>query len=49
MSWWHDCNFLKLMGGAKREKDAQVTIKILMDAEFTSDLAHFLQNIRALN
>ena len=34
------------MGGAEREKYAQGTIKILMDTDFTSDLAHFLHNIR---
>ena len=39
------CNFRKLIGGAERGKDAQGTIKILMDTEFTSDLAHFLHNI----
>ena len=39
------CNFWKLIGGAERGKDAQGTIKILMDTDFTSDLAHFLHNI----
>ena len=39
------CNFWKLIGGAERGKDAQGNIKILLDADFTSDLAHFLCNI----
>ena len=40
------CNFWKLIGGAERGKDAQGTIKILLDTDFTSDLAHFLHSIR---
>ena len=29
------CNFWKLFGGAERRKDAQGTIKILLDTDFT--------------
>ena len=40
------CNFWNLIGGTERGKDAQgSTIKILLDTDFTSDLAHFLHNI----
>ena len=39
------CNFWKLIVGAEWGKDAQGTIKILLNTNFTSDLAHFLQNI----
>ena len=39
------CNFWKLIRGAERGKDAQGTIKILLDMDFTSDLAHFLHDI----
>ena len=38
-------NFWKLIGGAERGKDAQGTIKILLNTDFTSDLTHFLHNI----
>ena len=38
-------NFWKLVGGAQREKDAQGTIKNLLDTDFISDLAHFFHNI----
>ena len=31
--------------GSERGKDAQGTIKILLDTDFTSYLAHFLHNI----
>ena len=41
----HDFNFWKLFEGGERGKDAQGTIKILMDTDFASDLAHFLRNI----
>ena len=38
-------NFWKLIEGAERGKDAQGTIKILMDTDSTSYLTHFLHNI----
>ena len=34
-----------MLGGAERGKDAQGAIKILLDTDFTSDLAQFLYNI----
>ena len=37
--------FRKLIGDAERGKDAQGTIKILMDTNFTLDLAHIHDNI----
>ena len=44
-SKFQGCNFWKLIGGAERGKDAQGTIKILLNMDFTSYLAHFLHSI----
>ena len=46
---FHRCSFAKKVGGAQSVKNAQSTLKILRNLDFSSDLVHFLAEVgRAL-